>query len=90
MTFEEFAEWLSAESQAGVLTFAQVADLLSQRVLFDENRQWMELEFGNRLVGFAGNHRLVEDTVSALIRTARQVSPGRMLYFEPIGYAFIL
>src|SRR5262249_54551212 len=86
VSFEEFAQWLRGELQAGRLTEFQVADLLAQRLLFDNDRSWMEIEFRLKVVGYVANQRHVTDSASALLQEAAQLFPSRMLYFEPIGF----
>jgi hypothetical protein len=86
MTFGEFAAWLADEHLNGRLTDHQVADLLAQRMLFDDKRAQMEsnenLQF--RVAGYVANDLHVEESVSALVRRAIDRYPGRMMYFEPI------
>ncbi len=64
----------------------QLADLIVQRLLFDENRSWMETEFRLKIVGFVANQRHVSESVTSLLKLSAESFPGRMLYFEPIGF----
>ncbi len=86
MNFEEFARWLRQELREGRLFEHQVIDLLAQRILFDRKRNLLESEFWLRVVGFVANEQMVSDSTGALLKDAAQRFPGRMLYFEPVGF----
>jgi hypothetical protein len=72
----------------GRLAEYQVADLLAQRRLFDDNRRLIESEFRLKAVGYVASERRAADSVRALLDVAARLFPGRMLYFETIGYSF--
>ena len=42
--------------------------------------------FRRRVVGFVAEHFVEAETVQQLMAQARQTYPGRMVYFEPIGF----
>jgi hypothetical protein len=86
MTFEEFVAWLAREFRAGMIGEFQVADLIAQRALFDEHREMIEKEFAMHVAGYVANELRGGPTVGELLRLAQKEFPGRMLYFEPIGY----
>ena len=86
MNYEEFAEWLRQELREHRLAESQVDDLLSQRLLFDNNRGSIETEFRLKVVGFVADEFYVKSSVSALLDYAAHMHPNRMLYFEPIGF----
>jgi hypothetical protein len=86
MSFEEFVAWLARELRAGMIEELQVADLVAQRTLFDKDRAMIEREFGMRVAGYVANELRSGPTVRELLRHAQEEFPGRMLYFEPIGY----
>jgi hypothetical protein len=86
MSFEEFVAWLARELRAGMIEELQVADLVAQRTLFDGHREMIEREFRMRVAGYVANELRSGPTVRELLRVAREQFPGRMIYFEPIGY----
>jgi hypothetical protein len=86
MSFEEFVAWLARELHAGMIEEFQVADLVAQRTLFDSQRRMIELEFQMRAAGYVANELRVGPTTGDLLQRAQEEFPGRMLYFEPIGY----
>jgi hypothetical protein len=86
MSFEEFVAWLARELRAGMLEELQVADLIAQRTLFDKDREMIEREFRMRVAGYVANDLRTGPTVRELLRLAQEEFPGRMLYFEAIGY----
>jgi hypothetical protein len=86
VNFAELADWLEQELQAGRLTLEQVLDLLAQRTLFDRDRSWIETEFDQKVVGYIANERTVTESTPTILQRAAQMFPGRMLYFEPIGF----
>ena len=86
MDYETFANWLAAEVEAGRLSDAQRHDLLAQRALFDENRGWIERELRSMVTGFVAERQLIARSTHTILDEAARSAPGRMLYFEPIGY----
>jgi hypothetical protein len=88
VNFEEFAAWLGEEMREGRLEEYQVADLLAQRLMFDERRSMIESEFRRQAVGYIANDLQAAGSVAALLDQTARAFPDRMLYFEPIGYRF--
>jgi hypothetical protein len=90
MTDEEFRTWLSREVASGDMSESQMADLLWQKALFDS-------EFGEadsparqayrlKIVGYVAELRRVDTDIHRLLDDAKRAFPGRMIYFEPIGF----
>lgn len=86
MSFEEFVAWLVRELGAGMIEELQVADLIAQRTLFDQQRTMIEQEFRMRVAGYVANQLRSGSTIRELVSHAQNEFPGRMIYFEPIGY----
>ena len=86
MTDAEFAEWLRSEADTGRMTFEQVHDLLQQKALFDRNVSAERNFLLGRLVGYVAGERLEHSDIHHLVDEAKRNFPGRMLYFEPIGF----
>jgi|GEM_PF-6008965 len=86
MTHEEFASWLLDEVQHDRMTQTQMEDLLAQKALFDSHRTEIEDSFRWHVVGYVNAERQVTDTVHHLLDLARELFPGRMTYFEPVGF----
>jgi hypothetical protein len=86
MTDVEFRDWLQAEVLAGRMTPRQRDDLLEQKEHFD--RAWAEIEqlHPHQVVGYVSGERQVGGTLHELLAQARQSYPGRMVYFEPVGF----
>jgi len=83
---EEFEAWLHQELGADRIDASQVDDLLQQRRLFDESRMVIESEYLGQVIGFVADHLEVAESASELLNRAEEIYPGRMLYFESVGY----
>ena len=86
MTHQEFQNWLQDEVQNQRMTSSQMNDLLTQKTLFDNNRTYIELTFQSRVVGYVNDQMRVADTLHNVLNQSIQLFPGRMIYFEPIGF----
>jgi hypothetical protein len=87
MDFEAFSVWLRQEYiEKGILA-SQMDDLLGQRRLFDAEREFIESEFRMHVVGYVADERQVTDSTMELLERVIERFPGRMVYFEPIGYS---
>lgn len=90
MTDEEFRNWLADEVAKSRMTAGQRDDLLKQKALFDREigsaasptRQAYRLQ----IVGYVAGQRRVSDNIHKLLASARDQFPGKMVYFEPIGF----
>ena len=98
MDFDSFVAWVYGDFFAGAVDGPEQAadllrqradDLIRQRRHFDENRQFLEAEYYQRVAGYVADHLRVADTTGQLLDLAQNESPGRMLYFEPIGYELV-
>jgi len=87
MTDAEFAQWLDAEVVAGRMDPLQREELLGQKGQFDQERRRIERQHQGRVVGYAGGQEFVADGVHELLRQVRSVTPDRLVYFEPVGFA---
>jgi hypothetical protein len=72
MNFGEFVGWLRNLADQGRLTQRQVAELIQQRALFDNQRQFFESEFYGNVVGMCAGDWLTGHTVVELLETARE------------------
>ena len=92
MTPEEFRAWLGDEVEGGRVTQSQRKDLEIQQTRF-------ALHFGTaedprperdayrlNIVGYVADQLRVAREIHALIGGAKSEFPGRMVYFEPIGF----
>jgi hypothetical protein len=86
MTDAEFRAWLQAEVLGGRMTPQQRDDLLQQKQSFDQDRSEIERLYPRRVVGYVNGSRHVGATVHELLTQAQQSYPGRMVYFEPVGF----
>jgi hypothetical protein len=86
MTDTAFREWLNDEVSAGRMTLDQNQDLLVQKGQFDADRQRIERELRGTVAGYIAGVLRSADTVHELLRQANDFAPGRMVYFEPIGF----
>jgi hypothetical protein len=87
MDFEAFSIWLRQEYQDRGILASQLDDLLKQRQLFDANREFIESEFQLHVVGYVADERQITDSTVELLDMVIERFPGRMVYFEPIGYS---
>ncbi|HKB68343.1 MAG TPA: hypothetical protein VKC61_20950 [Pyrinomonadaceae bacterium] len=86
MTHEEFQKWLLDEVQHNRMTTSQMNDLLAQKEDYDLNRTEIEREFRWRVVGYVNRQRRTANTVHNLLDESIEEFPGRMIYFEPVGF----
>jgi hypothetical protein len=86
VTDAEFAEWLRNEANSGRMTFEQMDDLLEQKTLFDRAVSGERDFLLHHIVGYVAGTRLESSDIHTLVDRAKEISPGRMLYFEPIGF----
>jgi hypothetical protein len=85
----DYENWLKQEVAAGGMTQEQMDDLLSQKVLFDDNRQTIEKDHKGWYVGYVSGQMIVDRTFSGLSKQAKKVHEGSMLYFEPVGFSMM-
>ena len=96
MTTEQFIAWIQSLVREGRLTEAQAADLIDQRILFDEARDGIHDRYPGSVAGYVNGVPLVADSVGQLLDMARNQFPADgnevpeevdrpMVYFEPIG-----
>jgi hypothetical protein len=77
---------MNLEVDNGRMTAAQMDDLLKQKALFDQYKHTFESVFFHEIVGYvAGNQRSAHNA-HVLLDRAKATFPGRMIYFEPIGF----
>jgi hypothetical protein len=86
MTNEEFQKWLLDEVQHNRMTTSQMNDLLAQKEDYDLNRTEIEREFRWQFVGYVNRQRRTANTVHNLLDESIEEFPGRMIYFEPVGF----
>lgn len=73
---------------AGALTQAQMDELLSQKALFDAARADIRANHEHKVVGYCNGEMYVGDTVHLLLAQTKAAHPGKLTYFENIGYKF--
>jgi hypothetical protein len=86
MTDSEFAEWLEAEVADNRMTTGQQQDLLDQKRIFENQRSIIEEQYRYQIVGIVAGQLRVGREVHALLGESKMQFPGRMIYFEPIGF----
>jgi hypothetical protein len=91
VTPSAFADWLQSEVDAGRMSRSQMSDLLGQKALLDsELRNNPSLSFSPRgrrlIIGYVANERFEASDIQTLLSIAKREFPGRMLYFEPMGF----
>jgi hypothetical protein len=75
---------------AGALTQAQMDELLSQKALFDANRESIRSNKDHdlKVVGYCNGEMFVGDTIHLLLAQTKAAHAGKLTYFENIGYEF--
>jgi len=86
MTHNEFVSWLDSEVSGLRMTPLQRKDLLDQKSFFDGTRPSLESEHRNHIVAFVNGQLRWAGEIHALLDAAKSEFPGRMIYFEPIGF----
>jgi hypothetical protein len=86
MTDTEFIQWLDDEVAGNRMALSQRHDLFNQKRFFDNQRSMIEREYRNRVVGFVDGQIRVAAEIHALLKASRTDFPGKMIYFEPIGF----
>jgi hypothetical protein len=86
MTDQQFRDWLQSEVLASRMTQQQQDDLLEQKQFFDAHRTEIEQRFQQQVVGYVSGKREVSPTAQALLSLVERNYPGRMVYFEPVGF----
>lgn len=86
MTHDEFVSWLDSEVSGGRMTPAQRKDMLEQKATFDGKRPSLETEHSNQIVAVVASEVTSGWEIHALLDAAKAKYPGRMIYFEPIGF----
>jgi hypothetical protein len=86
MTDTEFSQWLDDEVAGNRMTPSQRQDLLNQKSFFDRQRFLIGREYRNQIVGFVSGQMRVAQEIHALLNASRTEFPGKMVYFEPIGF----
>jgi hypothetical protein len=89
MTHEEFVGWLAEEFNNERLPESDMADLLRQKQLFDNNRSTIETEYEGHIVGYVAGDLRVADGIHQLIDEAKERFPDNMIYFEPVGFTLL-
>jgi len=90
LDFESFVVWVYEDFFAGAVALRDRADdLIRQRRLFDERRKAIETEYYQRVAGYVADKFVSADTTGELLERVQEAFPGRMLYFEPIGYPLV-
>jgi hypothetical protein len=83
----EYRDMLEKFVRAGQMTSQQRDDLLEQKGHFDQHRTEIEQQYPCRVVGYVNGTREVGGTIHEILNRAKERFPGRMVYFEPIGFA---
>lgn len=73
---------------AKALTKAQMDELLSQKKLFDANRETIRASHHLKVVGYCNGEMYVGDTIHLLLAQTKAAHPGKLTYFENIGSVF--
>jgi hypothetical protein len=90
MTDAEFRAWLDEEVRESRMKPEERDDLIGQKHMFDldfpPGDTPLRRDYRGRIVGYVANERRVEGEIHALLDGAKRDHPGRMVYFEPIGF----
>ncbi len=87
MTDSEFRDSLQTEVDRNHMTPQQRDDLLKQKQFFDGDRLQIEKLYPHQVVGYVNGSREVGPSVQQLLANANRRYPGRMVYFEPVGFS---
>jgi hypothetical protein len=83
---QDFVKWLAGEVSSRRLAQSQMDDLLEQKKHFDRNRSAIQAKHKSRIVGYVNGEMLVSGDLHDLLRKAEARFPGRMAYFEAVGF----
>ena len=92
MTADEFRAWLGDEVVGGRMKPNQLADMIAQQTLFikafgtSENPEPLRREFYMKIVGYVAGQLRSGSDIHDFIENCLSQFPGRMIYFEPIGF----
>lgn len=86
MSIQHYRANLQEHVDAGAMTQAQMDDLLAQREAFDANRETIKAEHDKKVVGYCNGEMFVGYTMHLLLAQTKEKHPGKMTYFETIGY----
>ena len=87
MTDAEFREWLESEVAGRCKINEQRSYLVAQKKIFDaEIANQTRGEYLGWIVGYVAGERCLAREIHALLQDAKSRRPGRMIYFEPIGF----
>ena len=86
MTNQQFEAWLFSEVTAGRMPAGASIDLQRQKALFDANRNQHYATDRGKVIGYAGDLPFVGATVHEVLDQVKQRFPGKLAYFEPIGF----
>lgn len=86
MTDIEFRDWLDDEVRTRRMDPLQRDDLLKQKSHFDADRTQIQQMHPHQVVGYVDGRRVTGGTVREILNQASQYFPGRMVYFEPVGF----
>jgi len=89
MTHEEFVTWLADEVRGRRMDEAQMQDLLRQKTYFDESRSEFERSLTGSIVGYVAGQQKVAQGLHELLDEVKIQFPGKMIYFEPIGFFLV-
>jgi hypothetical protein len=89
MLHEAFVTMLRRHVKRGRMSEAQLQDLLIQKAHFDAQRPSIERDYRNLVVGFVNGQMHRSGRVHSLMAEARKTHPGRLVYFEPIGFKIL-
>ncbi len=82
----EFETMLKDNVAAGQMKQSEMDDLLAQKAVFDANRESINANHDKKVVGYCNGEMFVGDTMHLLLAQTRAKHPGKMTYFETIGY----
>jgi hypothetical protein len=87
---DRFAALLQDEVDAGSMTQDEMDDMLAQRDLYDTNRSVIEQDPLNdgRYVGFVAGNMISATSTQGLVDQFETQLPGRLCYFETVGFDF--
>lgn len=86
---ETIQDRLTSDVRDRLMTDPQRAEILEQKKIFDSHRSEIEGKFQGRIVGAAGGQLFVGNTVHDVIEQVRSKLPGKLVYFESVGFGLL-
>ena len=86
MVQDKLRAGLELDVKDGLMTQESMDELLEQNKLFEARRKEIEDHYQLKVVGMAGGKLYVGDDLHAVFEQVQKQMPGRLVYFETVGF----